>query len=63
MPCEECKWRAQAVGKPNSILARLWRWHTGWCPGWRRYQAQLAAHTPVADPGGQGKVPAERPLV
>ena len=29
----------------NSVerfLARLWRWHTGWCPGWKAYQAHLA---------------------
>ncbi len=46
MPCAECKWRAQAQRKPNSMLGRLWRWHTGWCPGWRRYQAHLASQTP-----------------
>jgi len=23
-------------------MARLWRWHTGWCPGWKAYQAHLA---------------------
>lgn len=43
MSCEECKWRALAQRRPDSLLARLWRWHTGWCPGWRRYQTQLAA--------------------
>jgi hypothetical protein len=51
MSCAECKWRAQAQRNPNSILARLWRWHTGWCPGWRRYQAQLAAQGQA--PGGE----------
>jgi hypothetical protein len=24
------------------LMARLWRWHTGWCPGWKAYQAHLA---------------------
>jgi hypothetical protein len=24
------------------LMARLWRWHTGWCPGWKAYQAYLA---------------------
>jgi hypothetical protein len=22
---------------PESILGRLWRWHTNWCPGWKGY--------------------------
>lgn len=43
MSCENCQWRARAQAKPDSLLSRLWRWHTGWCPGWRRYQAHLAA--------------------
>ena len=43
MSCQECRWRALAERRPGSLLARLWRWHTGWCPGWRRYQAELKA--------------------
>jgi hypothetical protein len=23
-------------------MSRLWKWHTGWCPGWKAYQAHLA---------------------
>lgn len=42
MRCEECKIRGYAERKPKSWIARLWRWHTGWCPGWKRYQAELA---------------------
>jgi len=41
--CETCPIRQKAEEKPNSFLARLWRWHTGWCPGWKAYQAYLAA--------------------
>jgi hypothetical protein len=41
--CENCGIRRRAERKPNSILARLWRWHTKWCPGWKAYQAELAA--------------------
>ena len=41
--CENCKMRGYAERKPNSLLARLWRWHTRWCPGWKAYQKQLAA--------------------
>jgi hypothetical protein len=40
--CEVCGMRQRAESKPNSLLARLWRWHTTWCPGWKEYQAELA---------------------
>jgi hypothetical protein len=23
-------------------LARIWRWHIGWCPSWKAYQKELA---------------------
>ena len=26
----------------KSLMARLWRWHTNWCPGWKAYQKALA---------------------
>lgn len=39
--CENCAFRQRAEKKPNSILARLWRWHTTWCPGWKAYQESL----------------------
>jgi hypothetical protein len=22
-------------------LGRLWRWHAGWCPGWKSYMKSL----------------------
>jgi len=40
--CETCGLRKRAEARPNSFLARLWRWHTGWCPGWKSYQRWLA---------------------
>ena len=40
--CETCKFRAFAEKRPNSIWAKLWRWHTSWCPGWKAYQRSLA---------------------
>lgn len=40
--CAVCPWRKYAERKPQALLARLWRWHTGWCPGWRAYQKSLA---------------------
>jgi len=50
MGCEVCKLRLKAEAKPRSLLARLWRWHTTWCPGWKKYQASLAAGK-AASPG------------
>jgi len=41
--CENCKLRKYSERKPNSIIIRIWRWHTTWCPGWKAYQAELAA--------------------
>jgi hypothetical protein len=41
--CETCAMRKKAEANPNRLLSRLWRWHTGWCPGWKAYQAHLAA--------------------
>ena len=41
-PCEDCQLRKQAEQNPNTWKARLWRWHTKICPGWRSYQRFLA---------------------
>lgn len=41
--CETCPLRKRAEAKPKTLLARLWRWHTTWCPGWKAYQQSLAA--------------------
>lgn len=41
-PCETCGMRRRAEAKPNTWWAKLWRWHTTWCPGWKRYQKYLA---------------------
>jgi hypothetical protein len=35
--CDKCKLRARYDKNPQSLLGRLWRWHIGWCPGWKRY--------------------------
>lgn len=39
--CHTCGLRARAEKKPSSLIARLWRWHTGWCPGWKAYLQEL----------------------
>ncbi|OPX78525.1 MAG: hypothetical protein A4E45_01324 [Methanosaeta sp. PtaB.Bin039] len=40
--CESCKIRKYTEKHPYSVVASLWRWHTGWCPGWKSYQRALA---------------------
>jgi hypothetical protein len=40
--CATCPMRLNAEKKPQSLVSRIWRWHTGWCPGWKAYQAELA---------------------
>ena len=42
MSCATCGLRKRSEANPNSLLAKLWKWHTGWCPGWRAYQEALA---------------------
>jgi hypothetical protein len=39
--CETCPMRLKAEARPKSLMARLWRWHTTWCPGWKAYQEHL----------------------
>ncbi len=35
--CEKCKLRARYDKNPRSLLGRIWKWHIGWCPGWKSY--------------------------
>ena len=39
--CPDCKWRAKYDTNPTSFLGRLWRWHAGFCPGWKMYVNSL----------------------
>ncbi len=39
--CETCKLRARYDKKPKSLLGRFWKWHIGWCPGWKSYLKSL----------------------
>ena len=45
LPCESCAMRRRAEAKPDSFIAKLWRWHTRWCPGWKAYQRQQQAQS------------------
>ncbi len=40
--CRTCKFRAIYDKNPRSLLGRLWKWHTGWCPGWKSYLKSLS---------------------
>ena len=40
--CETCGMRLRAEKNPKSIISKIWRWHTKWCPGWKAYQRELA---------------------
>lgn len=42
-PCETCPMRKRAEANPDRFISRLWKWHTGWCPGWKAYQAHLTS--------------------
>lgn len=35
--CETCKFRKRYEDNPTSLLGRSWRWHIGFCPGWKKY--------------------------
>ncbi|MDR2894433.1 MAG: hypothetical protein LBU97_03105 [Alistipes sp.] len=39
--CENCPIRAKYDRKPKSLIGRFWRWHIGFCPGWKAYFASL----------------------
>jgi hypothetical protein len=46
--CENCGFRAKYDKAPRSLLGRLWRWHAGWCPGWKGYMKSLSDEDRVA---------------
>lgn len=39
--CADCKLRTKFDEKPKSLMGRFWRWHIGFCPGWKAYMASL----------------------
>ncbi len=46
--CGDCQIRCKARAKPQSIFARIHRWHMRWWPGWKAYQAQVRARGQAA---------------
>ena len=47
-PCESCRFRAQYDKNPKSFLGRFWRWHIGFCPGWKTYFTHQDEQTKAA---------------
>jgi hypothetical protein len=41
-PCRKCRMKEKYEKNPRSMLGRLWRWHTKWCPGWKGYMKSLS---------------------
>ena len=39
--CATCKLRASYDNNPKSILGRIWRFHIGFCPGWKGYMKSM----------------------
>ncbi len=39
--CANCSLRAKYDTKPTSFAGRFWRWHIGFCPGWKAYFTSL----------------------
>ncbi len=40
--CANCSMRANYDKNPKSLLGRFWRWHIGFCPGWKGYMKGLS---------------------
>ena len=38
-----CPMRAKYEQAPRSLVGRFWRWHIGFCPGWKAYFTSLSA--------------------
>jgi hypothetical protein len=39
--CENCTFRKTYDRNPHSIMGKVWKWHIGWCPGWKSYLKSL----------------------
>ena len=40
--CSACTFRSKYDNNPTSILGRLWRWNTNFCPGWKAYMKSVS---------------------
>ena len=39
--CANCSLRQKYETNPKSLIGRFWRWHIGFCLGWKQYFASL----------------------
>ena len=39
--CAQCPMRERYDREPASLPGRLWKWHIGFCPGWKAYLSSL----------------------
>ena len=39
--CENCIMRNYSEKNPDTLISKIWKWHTTWCPGWKKYQLEL----------------------
>lgn len=39
--CSDCIMRARYDRNPDSLISKIWKWHLGWCPGWKSYLKSL----------------------
>ena len=39
--CADCGFRKKYDDNPRSFLGKVWRWHAGWCPGWRKFMESM----------------------
>ncbi len=39
--CADCPARKSYDKDPASLTGRLWKWHIGFCPGWKSYISSL----------------------
>ena len=39
--CASCRLCLYPEKKPNSIVSRIWRWHTSWCPLEKAYEKKI----------------------
>ena len=39
--CEQFPMRRRYDRSPKSLIGRFWRWHIGFCPGWKAYFLSL----------------------
>ncbi|MBN1472002.1 MAG: hypothetical protein JW925_09490 [Syntrophaceae bacterium] len=42
--CSRCSIKARYDRKPDSMISKIWKWHIGWCPGWKSYLKSLPAN-------------------